>query len=420
VRSLRSFLSGAVLAAAAFAAAPAAAQPVEIEYWQYFFKERVQAMDELIKRFEAANPGIKVKHTHFPYAQYRTKVAAAVPAGEGPEVVQLYYGWLAEYKQANLIVPLPKDQFDPAAIDKEFFPFVGAMKLDGQYWALPTAVRSMALFYNKKLMREAALDPAKPPATLDELVAAAAKIVKRDPSGNLLVAGITAGPTSQDHHWWREVLVRQFGGTPFSADNRKVAYTSEAGQKALQFYHDLFARHKLGGYGFMDESQAAFGAGRAGFHIDGSFRLGTYLPMKNLEWAVADLPSHNGVKSNFASYWVNGITARATGPKREAAVKFLKFVIGDEAMQLWLKTTGELPAKPKAALTPENIADPIYGPFIRGLEGAHTTDFVNEAKQRQIFLDAIDRVEIDKVSVAKSLETAAGEEQKLLDQHYTQ
>ena len=32
-------------------------------------------------QFEKANPGVKVKHTHFPYAQYRTKTAAAVPAG---------------------------------------------------------------------------------------------------------------------------------------------------------------------------------------------------------------------------------------------------------------------------------------------------------------------------------------------------
>ena len=30
---------------------------VEIEYWQYTFAQRVQAIDELIKRFEAANPG---------------------------------------------------------------------------------------------------------------------------------------------------------------------------------------------------------------------------------------------------------------------------------------------------------------------------------------------------------------------------
>ena len=51
---------------------------VEIEYWQYFFDARVQAMEQLIENFEAANPDITVKMTHFPYADYRTKVAAAI------------------------------------------------------------------------------------------------------------------------------------------------------------------------------------------------------------------------------------------------------------------------------------------------------------------------------------------------------
>jgi multiple sugar transport system substrate-binding protein len=62
---------------------PASAQ-VEIEYWQYTFAQRVQAIDELIKRFEAANPGIKVKHTQVPYDDFRVKIAAAIPAGRGP------------------------------------------------------------------------------------------------------------------------------------------------------------------------------------------------------------------------------------------------------------------------------------------------------------------------------------------------
>lgn len=67
-----------------------AAQAVEIEYWQYFFDTRVTAMEQLIASFEAANPEITVKMTPFTYDSYRTKVAAAIPAGEGPDVVQLF------------------------------------------------------------------------------------------------------------------------------------------------------------------------------------------------------------------------------------------------------------------------------------------------------------------------------------------
>lgn len=398
--------------------AGAKAQTVEIEYWQYFFKERVAAIDVLIKTFEAANPGIKVKHTHFPYAQYQTKVAAAVPAGEGPDVVQLYYGWLEEYRKAKLLAPLPKDQFDVAQVEKEFFPIVKAMKADGAYWGLPTAVRSMALFYNKKLMAEAGLDPSKPPKTLDELMAQGGKIAKRDAGGNTLVAGYTMGPQGQDHHWWREILVRQFGGQAYSEDGTKVMYDRKGGVEGLQFYADIANKHKLTSYGFMDETQAAFRAGRAGFHIDGSFRIGTFQAVQNLDWAVTELPSHNGVKSNFASYWVNGVSSKASGPKRDAAMKFLKHLTSDAAMQLWLKTTGELPAKPGVALSDVNKSDPVYGPFILGLAYSHTTEFVNEAKQRQIFLDMMDRVSLQKMPVGEAIKIAAQEEQKLLDDHF--
>ncbi|MDG1004782.1 MAG: extracellular solute-binding protein, partial [Emcibacteraceae bacterium] len=60
---------------------------VEIDYWQYSYKSRIDAMDRLIQAFEAMYPDITVKHSNFPYAQFRTKVAAAVSAGEGPDVV---------------------------------------------------------------------------------------------------------------------------------------------------------------------------------------------------------------------------------------------------------------------------------------------------------------------------------------------
>lgn len=100
-------------AGAMVAMTSAASWAVEIEYWQYIFDPRVTAIETLIEKFEADNPGITVKQTTFPYADYRTKVAAAIPAGEGPDVVQLFYGWLNDYVEAGLITPLPTDQFPP-------------------------------------------------------------------------------------------------------------------------------------------------------------------------------------------------------------------------------------------------------------------------------------------------------------------
>lgn len=393
------------------------AQAVEIEYWQYFFDARVAAMEQLIEGFEAENPDITVKMTHFPYADYRTKVAAAIPAGEGPDVVQLFYGWLNDYKEAKLIQPLPASEFSVDQIDKDFFPMVQAMKEGDNYWALPTAVRSLALFYNQRLFDEAGVE--SPPETLDELVETAKKLTKVDGAGNITQVGITAGMNAQDHHWFREVLVRQMGGDPYKDDYKTVNYNTEAGQKALEYYVGLAKDEKVTSFGFMDEPQAAFKAGRAGMHIDGSFRIGSLEDTRGLKWGVAELPAGpDGTKSNYSSYWVNAITSKAEGEKYDAAVKFMSYITSDEAMQIWLDTVGELPAKPSVGMTEENANNEIFGPFIRGLEYAHTTKFVNESAQRQAMMDMVSRMDIEGQSAADSIAIAAEEEQKILDEYY--
>ena len=417
MRGLRGMLLGLMVSVGAIAGAKA--QTVEIEYWQYVFDARVKAMNELIKRFEAANPNIKVKQTTFPYADYQTKIAAAMPAGQGPDVVQLFYGWLDNFVGAKFIQPLPRDAFPPAAIEKEFYPIVSAMKRDGEYYALPTAVRSLALFYNKKLFQEAGLDPNTPPKTVDELLDFAKKTTKRDGAGNMLSAGITLDFPGQDYHWWRETLLRQNGGAPYSDDNRKVTYDSEAGAKSLNWYADLQRVHKVGQVGFMDEGQAAFRAGRAAMTVDGSFRLGAFGGIKAFEWGVAELPaSADGKKANFASYWVNGITTKPTGEKLEAAKKFLAFVTTPEAMQLWLETVGELPARKAAAETEKNLNHPVYGPFLKALNYSHATVFVDEMAQRQVSLDMLNRVLLQNQDAKAALAEAAKAEQPILDRFY--
>jgi len=410
----RSMIAGLTAASAFFAGS---AQAVEIEYWQYFFDARVSAMEQLIENFEAANPDITVTMTHFPYADYRTKVAAAIPAGEGPDVVQLFYGWLNDYVQAELIQPLPAAEFPPAEIEANFFPMVAAMRAGDNYWALPTAVRSLALFYNERLFEEAGVEA--PPETLEELVSIAAKIAKRDNAGNLTQAGMTIGMNAQDHHWFREVLVRQMGGDPYTDDYRTVNYNSEAGAKAIDFYNGLVNNHKVAAYGFMDEPQAAFKAGLAGMHIDGSFRIGSLNKTRGLKWGVAELPANaNGERFNYSSYWVNAITTKAEGEKYDAAVKFMAYVTSDEAMQIWLDVVGELPAKPSVGLTEANANDPVFGPFIRGLAYANTTKFANESGQRQILMDMVQRMDLEGQSAADSIAVAAKAEQLLLDDYY--
>ena len=247
-------------------------------------------------------------------------------------------------------------------------------------------------------------------------------MTKKDGAGNITQVGLTAGMTAQDHHWWREVLVRQNGGTPYMDDYKTVNYNSDAGRKALEFYVGMAEGDEpITAFGFMDEPQAAFKAGRAGMHIDGSFRIGSLNKTRGLKWGVTELPAtSDGTRSNYSSYWVNAITTKATGEKYDAAVKFMQYVTSDEAMQVWLDVVGELPAKPSVGMTEANANNPVYGPFIRGLAYANTTKFANESGQRQLMVEMVERMTLQGMSAAESLAIAAEAEQKLLDEYYAQ
>ena len=393
-----------------------AANAVEIEYWQYTYKARVEAIDKLIANFEKANPDITVKHTSFPYADYRKKVSIAISSGDGPDLVQLYYGWLNDYRDGGLIQPLPKDTFPHDEIESNFFKMVSSMKVDGDYWGLPTAVRSLALFYNNDLFSEAGLSG--PPETLDQMVEYAKKLTKTDSAGNYIQVGFAVDTDGQDHHFWREVLIRHFGGQPYSNDGQKVTYNTDAGAEALKYLTDFEKTHKTGSNGFMNRGRDAFAAGKAGMVLDGSFRISKFNKTDGLNFSISELPGHNGTRYNFSSFWANALSTKAKGEKKEAAAKFLKYLTSEEAMQVWLDTVGELPAKPSVALVDANKGHPQYGPFIRGLDYATATTFISEKPQRQSVIDSYDMVVLQGMSPEDALAKVAKKEQELLDDFF--
>ena len=401
------------------------AQDVTITYWQYDFGARVDAMTQLIEQFEAENPGIKVIQETFPYDNYQEQVAASLPAGTGPDVVQLFYGWLPTWERSGYINPLPEAYFDTATIDAEFVPMAQAGKINGVYYGLPTAVRSLALFYNKDLLEAAGYSEA--PKTWAEFTEIAKALTeKQGPRFSQVGYGIA--PNGQDHSLIREILTRQFGTAPYSDDNTEVLYDNEAGLAAFEMYTNWITEDEIGVPEFVPGANGY----RDGFRIqeniamiiDGSFAISATQEAAQFNWGVAEIPvlEEGGVKANFGSFWMNGITpnAFADEAKLEASAKFLEFVTRPEAMTLWLDVVGELPARQELIEDPELASDPVYGPFISSLAYATATTLVDETAQRDVLVNAINRVALEGMSPAESWQIAAEEDQALLDQFNAQ
>lgn len=398
----------------------ASAAPVTLTYWQYDFASKVSTMNDLIKKFEDQNPDIKIKQETFPYDAYNQKVASSVPAGQGPDVVNLFYGWLPQYIDSGYLQPLPEKDFPTRTVESTFVPMIKTSKVNGKYYALPTSVRTLAVFYNKDLLKAAGI--LTPPRTWEDFIAAATKVVKGSPP-RYTQLGFGIQPDGQDYHMLREVLIRQYGGAPYADGGKKVNYDSPAGLKAMTFYTELMTKYKLGTPNFFPGNNSyrdAFIAGKVGMIIDGSFAAATIEKGAKFNWGVLPLPTFkaNNVRGNFGSYWVNGITKNAKGDKLAASVKFIKFLTSEETQRTWLRSVGEIPASKKLSNDPTLRKDPVYGPFVYALPFASSTLFVDEAGQRKAWVDAINSVLLQGGSPANAIKKAAADEQKILDGYY--
>jgi len=401
------------------AEATASNEPATIEYWQYFFESKVNLMNDLITDFQKNNPNIKVEQKHFPYDSYQQKVAAAISAGTGPDIINLFYGWVPKYVKSKSLQELPSKYFTAATIEKEFAPMVTVNKFDGKYYTIPTAVRTLGLFWNKDIFKANGLDPEKPPKTLDELVEYAKKCTKRT-NGVLEIEGLTFQPSGQLHAWFRPVLLTQFGQKPISDDNKKVLWNaSENGYKAFEFLMNLAKKDKVGENNFFTDDATAFIGGKAALHIDGSYRLGALASQaKNLNYGVTTLPEYNGVKSTFGSFWTNGITVNAKGAKLDASAKFLEYLTTKDVMKKWTDKTGEIGARTELANDPDLLKNEKLAPFIKQLPVSTSYFYVDEDADRKALMDAIDQVLLNNVDPRKALDEATAKVQKILDEYW--
>lgn len=132
----------------------------------------------VVERFEAANPGVTIEAVG---GGYNPEAFAAKVAGGTLEDV--FGVWFTE-PQRFIRQGIVADITDQLAAWEHAAAFVPAAlqpvtDTEGRIFGIPTSVYALSLVYNRKLLSDAGLDPDAPPATWDELRAAAQQITER-------------------------------------------------------------------------------------------------------------------------------------------------------------------------------------------------------------------------------------------------
>src|SRR5687768_16581591 len=174
--ALRSLIAGAALAAAL----PALAQDVTVTFWGSYGNggnsiQQDTLNNVLIPAFEAAHPGIKVKYVDIPYDSLLQKLTTSAAGGELPDLVRADLGWVPQFAELGVLVPLSDVMPDFEALASATYAGVLSTNLyKGKYYGLPLDTNTRVLVVNQSALEAAGVTA--PPATFDEFKALADKL----------------------------------------------------------------------------------------------------------------------------------------------------------------------------------------------------------------------------------------------------
>lgn len=144
-------------------------EEVRLEFWTIALKPRFNAyMERVIGEFEGARPGLRIEWIDLPQKSILQKFMATIAGGVPPDLVNLNTGTALLLAQNDALVDL--GPLVPPDVRDRYFPnlWEAARFGDGTY-AIPWYLSTRVLMYNKALLRQAGLDPARPPRTWDQV-----------------------------------------------------------------------------------------------------------------------------------------------------------------------------------------------------------------------------------------------------------
>jgi len=336
---------------------PSVGQKKKIVVW-HWMTDRHDYFLELAKKYKDLTGVEVVFELYAPSDAYSQKIRAAGQAFTIPDI----FGILAEKRDfgafvkaghlADLSQELNKDngawrkQFVKGALEvNEFLPNNEFGVKPGIY-GIPIDIMTIQLLYNKKLFRQAGLDPDRPPRTWDEFIAAARKL--RDAGIQGLVSGwgeiwmIYCFATNYAFNIMGEEKV-------FATFRGEVPYTDPDWIQVFSLFKQLSDENLLAtGIVTMVNKKAeqTFANELAAFAFNGSWCVNVYEGMNpNLDYGVIMPPSFSQKYpmkiwgAAGSSFVVNDRSLR-----KNEAIAFLKWLTMEEQQLYLLKTTKNPPS----------------------------------------------------------------------------
>lgn len=175
-----------LFAALLLAFATSALAQVKLTMWSHWAAEKIKRdyVEDAIKRFEAANPGVKIEASWYEKTALYAALKTALRAGTAPDIFYAEPDQV-EYMENGLLLdlsPLNWAAIEPWA--KEIWSY------KGKPYGLPLEASTVEIYYNKKLMNDLGV---KVPANLQLDSAAVLDMTKKARAKNMTPMALGVG-----------------------------------------------------------------------------------------------------------------------------------------------------------------------------------------------------------------------------------
>jgi len=316
-----------------------------IVIWEQMDPEERVRFEANLAEYQAAHPGIEIRHVPYETEQLRTQFQTAGAAGGGPDLIFGPSDQVGPLSLLKLIEPLDEtlpagffDQFIPAALDT----------LNGHIYAAPDQVGNhLVLCYNRAMVKEA-------PETAEAFVALAQRLTKPASGGQPAVYGFAMNATEP---YWLIPFLTGYGGWVFDAQGQPGLDTPPM-VLALQFLKDLKDKYKV----MPRESdyqiaETLFKEGQAAMIVNGPWSWSGYRKA-GIDLGIAPLfrMRPNQWARPMAASKGYSINVNVPASKRDRVVDLLTFLVSAEAQARMATDLGILPSS-RAAYADSSIAN---------------------------------------------------------------
>ncbi|MGP3037960.1 ABC transporter substrate-binding protein [Serratia nevei] len=354
-------------------------------------RNQLPAEQEIAKRFEQANPDIKIEIELTPSAQYFVKLDSAAAGGVAPDIFWINMPYFVQYAKNGIMEPLaPYIKDSGLQLDDVVASSVKAYQYDGQQMAIPRDVDSIAVWYNKKLFDQAGVSYPTSDWSWDDLKNKATAL-KSGLKGAAFPLVMDLSIDGQDSYM---NLLFQNGNHIVPKDGQP---TDIANDKSIWVYQQLQGMMKDG---LMPSAQQMsevkteniFQSNRAAMVYAGSWLAAPFAnnPLINDHIGVVMMPKierQSGVAHSLA------FAMSAKSAHKQAAWKYIAFM-SSEASQAELAKVVIPANKTAAKVWAQQIQKVDVSPYIQTLEvtQAYPTAGTNTPKWQNIWIASLKKI----------------------------